>query len=76
MGKGYLNLAGQEYGKASVLKVLGNSLIMSALEGLAEAMTLAEKSGLGVDPFVQFVEGLFPGKLSRSDLIDTPSEAL
>lgn len=62
MGKGYLDFSDQDYGKASILKVLGNSIIFSAVEGLAEGLTIAEKSGVGVDPLVQFVENMFPGK--------------
>lgn len=61
MGKGYLDFADQDYGKASILKVLGNSVIFAAVEGLAEGLTLAEKSGVGVDSLVQFVDNMFPG---------------
>lgn len=66
MGKGYLDFSDQDYGKASILKVLGNSIIFSAVEGLAEGLTIAEKSGVGVDPLVQFVENMFPGKRCSS----------
>lgn len=40
------------------------SMIMSIVEGLAEGMTLAEKSGAGVDNFVDFVSTLFPGPIA------------
>jgi 3-hydroxyisobutyrate dehydrogenase-like beta-hydroxyacid dehydrogenase len=61
MGKGYLDFSDQDYGNASILKVLGNSVIFAAVEGLAEGLTLAEKSGVGVDALVQFVDNMFPG---------------
>lgn len=62
MGKGYLDFSDQDFGKASIVKVLGNSIIFSAVEGLAEALTVAEKSGVGVDPVVEFIENMFPGE--------------
>lgn len=37
---------------------------MSMIEGLAEGLTLAEKSGAGVDNFVSFAETLFPGPIA------------
>lgn len=37
---------------------------MSAIGGLAQALTLAEKSGAGVDNFVNFAEILFPGPIA------------
>ena len=40
------------------------SLIMSAIEGLAEGLTLAEKSGAGAENYISFVEALFPGPLA------------
>jgi 3-hydroxyisobutyrate dehydrogenase-like beta-hydroxyacid dehydrogenase len=81
MGKAYLHVSEEDYGRASKLKIIGNvgtfdcnhspiaetlvqSLIMSAIEGLAEGLTLAEKSGAGADNFVSFVETLFPGPLA------------
>lgn len=62
MGKGYLDFSDQDFGKASIVKVLGNSIIFSAVEGLAEALTIGEKSGVGVEPIVEFVENMFPGE--------------
>ena len=37
---------------------------MSAIEGLAEGLTLAEKSGAGAENYISFVEALFPGPLA------------
>lgn len=37
---------------------------MSMIEGLAEGLTLAEKSGAGVENYVNFVETLFPGPMA------------
>lgn len=64
MGKAYLHVSDSDYGKASKLKIIGNSMIMSIIEGLAEGMTLAEKADAGVDNFVSFIEALFPGPIA------------
>ena len=56
-----IDLTDQPYGKASKLKVLGNSFIMNMITQLAEAHVVAEKSGLGTDIVQQFVGELFPG---------------
>ncbi|KLJ05727.1 hypothetical protein EMPG_10817 [Blastomyces silverae] len=48
-------------GRASLLKVLGNSLGLNMVDAVAEAMTVAEKSGLGVDALHSFLELMYPG---------------
>lgn len=60
MGRAYLDLSGQAYGKASTLKLIGNAFVMSNVEALAEGLTLADKSGLGVDNYHSFIELMFP----------------
>ncbi|EGE85199.1 hypothetical protein RJZ56_004419 [Blastomyces dermatitidis] len=47
--------------RASLLKVLGNSLGLNMVDAVAEAMTIAEKSGLGVDSLHNFLELMYPG---------------
>jgi len=54
-----------DIGKASVMKLLGNSFILSFVEQLGEGMTLAEKSGLGTDKLKEWVELMFPGALPK-----------
>ncbi|EDN10669.1 predicted protein [Histoplasma mississippiense (nom. inval.)] len=48
-------------GRASLLKIMGNSLGLNLVDAVAEAMTVAEKSGLGVDTLHNFLELMYPG---------------
>ncbi|KZF25393.1 6-phosphogluconate dehydrogenase [Xylona heveae TC161] len=61
MGRAVIDLSGESQGKASLLKVTGNTFILQMIEALSEGHTLAEKTGLGVDNLHKFVELLFPG---------------
>ncbi|KAI9670945.1 MAG: hypothetical protein M1831_005030 [Alyxoria varia] len=61
MAKSIIDFSDQEPGKASLLKVIGNSMVLQMIESLSEGHTVAEKSGLGVDNLHQFIEALFPG---------------
>ncbi len=61
MGRANIDFSDQEYGKASLLKVIGNTFVLSLAESLGEAHTLAEKSGLGTDNLHHLIETLFPG---------------
>lgn len=54
-----------DIGKASVMKLLGNSFILSFIEQLGEGMTFAEQSGLGSGPLKQWMELMFPGALPK-----------
>ena len=45
MGQGIFDF-GEDPGAANIVKLCGNFLILSAMEAMAEALTLAEKSGL------------------------------
>lgn len=56
-----IDLSGQPYGKATTLKVIGNTFVFNMVEQLAEVHVLAEKTGLGSQPIHQLVESLFPG---------------
>ncbi|KAF6821612.1 6-phosphogluconate dehydrogenase 2 [Colletotrichum sojae] len=56
-----INMVDEPYRKASILKVLGNTVILGMIEQLAETYVTAEQSGLGTDYVKQFVEALFGG---------------
>jgi 3-hydroxyisobutyrate dehydrogenase-like beta-hydroxyacid dehydrogenase len=56
-----IDFSGQPTGKATLLKVIGNTFILNMIESLSEGHVLAEKSGLGTDNLHQFIEVLFPG---------------
>lgn len=64
MGRAIIDFSGQEVGKATLLKVVGNTFILNMVESLSEGHVLAEKSGLGSDNLHQFIETLFPGPYS------------
>jgi 3-hydroxyisobutyrate dehydrogenase-like beta-hydroxyacid dehydrogenase len=61
IGDREIPLAGQDPGRATQLKVLGNSLILSMVEALAEAFVVSEKCGLGTHNLLRMVELMFPG---------------
>lgn len=61
MGKSIIDFSDQQPGKASLLKVIGNTFVFQMIETLAEGHVLAEKSGLGGPQLHQFVEAVFPG---------------
>ena len=61
MGKAVIDLSDQPVGKASLLKVAGNTFILNMVETLAEGHTLAEKTGLGPHNLHKFIEAVFPG---------------
>lgn len=61
MGKAVIDFGGQAVGKATLLKVIGNTFILNMVETLAEGHVIAEKSGLGSENLHQFIENLFPG---------------
>ncbi|KAH7327889.1 6-phosphogluconate dehydrogenase NAD-binding protein [Stachybotrys elegans] len=61
MAKAEVLFEDQPHGKATTLKVLGNTFVLNMAEQLAEAHVVAEKSGLGTDAMHQFIEAFFPG---------------
>lgn len=61
IGDREIPLAGADPGRATQLKVLGNSLILSMVEALAEAFVVAEKCDLGTSNLLKMVELMFPG---------------
>lgn len=54
-----------DVGRATLLKVVGNTFILSTVETLAEGMVAAEKSGLGIELYQQFIGNMFPGPIAK-----------
>lgn len=61
MGRENIDYSGQEPAKATLLKVIGNTFIMSMVETLSEGHVVAERTGLGVEQLHKFIETMFPG---------------
>jgi len=61
MGRANIDFSDQPQGKATLLKIIGNTFILNMVETLSEGHTLAEKSGLGNDNLHHFIETMFPG---------------
>lgn len=61
MGRATIDYSDQPPSKATLLKIVGNTFILSMVTTLAEGHTIAEKSGLGTDELHKFVEVMFPG---------------
>jgi len=61
MGRAEIDFSDQPAGKATLLKIIGNTCVLNMVETLAETHTLAEKTGLGNDNLHQFFETMFPG---------------
>jgi hypothetical protein len=61
MGRSIIDLSSQDPGKASLLKLIGNTIIFNLVEAIAQGHTMAEKTGLGVDNLHEFIELMFPG---------------
>lgn len=61
MGRAIIDFSGQPPEKATLLKVIGNTFILSMVETISEGQVVAEKTGLGVDNLHQFLEVVFPG---------------
>ena len=54
IGKGFLD-CGTEPSKGALMKVLGNNCILGTIELLSESFALAEKTGLDVGTFYDFI---------------------
>jgi len=59
MGQGVI-IVGAEPHLASALKLVGNFFVISAIETLSEAFTLAEKAGVKVETVLEVVKALLP----------------
>lgn len=64
MGRGIIDFGNQEHGNATLLKIIGNTMVFNMVESVAEGLTFADKSRLGVDNFQKFLEMMFPGPFS------------
>ncbi|KAJ5444626.1 uncharacterized protein N7458_008498 [Penicillium daleae] len=54
-----------DVGRASTLKVLGNTFILNTVGVLAESLTAADATGLGTGPFRQWLELFNPGPFAK-----------
>jgi len=61
MGRAIIDFSGEKHGKATLLKIIGNTFVLNMVETLAQGHVVAEKTGLGVEQLHQFVEVMFPG---------------
>ncbi|PYI08226.1 UDP-Glycosyltransferase/glycogen phosphorylase [Aspergillus sclerotiicarbonarius CBS 121057] len=59
--KATISMAGEDVGRATTLKILGNTFILNTVETVAEGLVTAEKCGLGADVYQQFMHTFFPG---------------
>ncbi|PYH44288.1 NAD(P)-dependent oxidoreductase [Aspergillus saccharolyticus JOP 1030-1] len=64
VAKAVVAMPGEDVGRASTLKVLGNTFILNMVESLAEALVAAEKSGLGAEVYREFIHRMFPGPVA------------
>ncbi|RGB26414.1 NAD binding domain of 6-phosphogluconate dehydrogenase-domain-containing protein [Rhizophagus diaphanus] len=69
---------GDDVAKAANFKLVGNFFIIGAVELLSEGMTLSEKTGIGRDKLMEFIDLLFPfgpfqnyGKKMQKDTFTT-----
>ena len=62
MGQGVI-VVGDEPHLANVLKLVGNFFVISAIETLSEAFTLAEKGGIKADTVLDLITKFFTGFL-------------
>ena len=56
-----VDLSGEQPSKASLLKIIGNVLIMTTIEQVAELLVFAEKSSLGGNNIRKLLAALYPG---------------
>lgn len=61
MGRAEIDYSDQPPSQATLLKLIGNTFILSMVETLSEGLVVAEKTGLGVDNLHKFIELMFPG---------------
>ncbi|MCJ1387368.1 hypothetical protein MMC18_000211 [Xylographa bjoerkii] len=60
-GRAEIDFSDQAPGKATHLKIIGNTFVLNMVETLSEGHALAEKSGLGSENLHNFIETMFPG---------------
>ncbi|KAI1751971.1 NAD binding domain of 6-phosphogluconate dehydrogenase-domain-containing protein [Xylaria castorea] len=59
IGKAMID-CGEDASQGALLKILGNNCILGTIELLSESFTLAEKTGLDMNHFYDFIETWFP----------------
>ncbi|GAA5919417.1 hypothetical protein JCM6882_006015 [Rhodosporidiobolus microsporus] len=59
MGRKIMEL-GDDVKRASSFKLTGNAMVIGAMELTAEALTLAEKTGVGAKDFFEWIKEFFP----------------
>ena len=64
IGRDIIDFSDEQPGKATLLKVIGNSFVFNMVETLAQGLTVAETSGLGAENLHKFIEKMFPGPFS------------
>ena len=60
VGRAVVDFSGEEPGSASLLKLVGNTFLLNAIEAVAESHVFAEKTGLGVANLQKLITTLFP----------------
>jgi 3-hydroxyisobutyrate dehydrogenase-like beta-hydroxyacid dehydrogenase len=60
IGPSVVDLSGEEPASGSLLKLLGNVVILTTMETVAEANVFAEKAGVGAENMGKFMDTLFP----------------
>jgi 3-hydroxyisobutyrate dehydrogenase-like beta-hydroxyacid dehydrogenase len=68
IGQGVVEF-GEDPGAANVVKLCGNLLIFATIDALAEAMVLAEKSGIGMKSLAEIVGKFSPLHASYANII-------
>ena len=61
LGRAIVDYSDQAPSKATLLKIVGNTFIVSMVTTLAEGHVIAQTSGLGTDELHKFIEVMFPG---------------
>ena len=64
-----VDFSDEPQGRSSLLKIVGNVLIMTTMEQVAELMVLSEKSGLGVNNLRKLFAALYPGGPIKQHLL-------
>jgi 3-hydroxyisobutyrate dehydrogenase-like beta-hydroxyacid dehydrogenase len=64
-----IDFSDEKHGQASLLKIVGNVLIMTAIEQVSELMVFSEKSGLGVNNLRKLFAAMYPGGPIKQHLL-------
>lgn len=60
IGRAVVDLSGEEPGQASLLKMIGNVILITTMETIAEVYVFAEKTGLGTQQMEKLMGTMFP----------------